>query len=304
MMSKIRFLVEKRESTPTESLHSAEAPNVGAIIAFDVLYFAGLISLAVILLTACFSARVRRQSTWYMVIGSWFLNSLASLILVGQQTGPFPRFATCLAQAVLIDSTPVLCAFYAGAFALEVYLSALLALKTNSTISRAYLILIHAVPWAAFIGVLSITTNYGLQNPTIIDKYPAGFFCWNAVPNDWRKYLIGGAVVIGILTSIILEALILLTLRHTWKHLGNLSTINRDKPYISPDSIARMIIFSIGIVVALALTFLQYLTLPTINEDTALGLVQATLPCFAALVFGSQKDILQVWLPRRLFSAA
>ncbi|KJA23259.1 hypothetical protein HYPSUDRAFT_40059 [Hypholoma sublateritium FD-334 SS-4] len=278
------------------TLTTSEA-GLGSLVAFDVLYVIGLISLGTILLTALFSKRVHRQSTWFMVIISWVLNSASNMLLIGHQKAPLINLnpGLCLTQAVLIDSTPVFCAFCAAVFAMEVYTTILFALRFSSSVPRGYIITMIGIPWLAFAGTIAITANNGLTHQNVIEKYPSGFFCWNAVPNDWRKYLIGGGVAIGILAAIIIEALIIITLRKKWSAIAETASIRRDKPYITVDSIVRMIVFSVGIVVALGLTFIQYLTLPTLNEDTALGLIQASLPCFAALVFGSQKDVLDAW---------
>lgn len=84
--------------------------GLGSLVAFDVLYVIGLISLGTILLTALFSNRVHRQSTWFMVIFSWVLNSASNMLLIGHQETPLVKLnpGLCLTQAVLIDSTPVL----------------------------------------------------------------------------------------------------------------------------------------------------------------------------------------------------
>lgn len=47
------------------------------------------------------------------------------------------------------------------------------------------------------------------------------------------------------------SALIVITLRKRWSAIAESASIRRDKPYITVDSIVRMIVFSVGIVVAL-----------------------------------------------------
>ncbi len=84
--------------------------GLGSLVAFDILYVIGLISLGTIFLTALLSKRVHRQKTWFMVILSWVLNSASNLLLIGRQKTPLVNLNPdlCLTQAVLIDSTPVL----------------------------------------------------------------------------------------------------------------------------------------------------------------------------------------------------
>ena len=100
-----KFMFISIRSTPPTS----EA-GLGFLVAFDILYVIGLISLATIFLTALLSKRVHRQKTWFMVIISWVLNSVSNILLIGRQKTPLINLNPdlCLTQAVLIDSTPVL----------------------------------------------------------------------------------------------------------------------------------------------------------------------------------------------------
>lgn len=83
--------------------------NVHLIVAFDALYGLGLIALVIVLVTAWLNHRIRRFSTWYMFLASWFIDSTAKLLLIGQQTTRHvPSYGFCLFQAALLNATPVL----------------------------------------------------------------------------------------------------------------------------------------------------------------------------------------------------
>lgn len=89
---------------------SSSRPSRPLIIAFDVLYIVGPLSLLAILLTAwrAEDIRQRRLPTWFMAVGSWVFISVANILLIGRQTGPSPPPNICLAQAMLIYAAPVL----------------------------------------------------------------------------------------------------------------------------------------------------------------------------------------------------
>ena len=82
--------------------------SVYRIALFDVFYIVGGLLVLANLLTAWFSPHINRASTWTMFHFSWFLTSVANLLLLGQQTGPEPNKALCLMQSMFIYAAPVL----------------------------------------------------------------------------------------------------------------------------------------------------------------------------------------------------
>ncbi|PPQ79046.1 hypothetical protein CVT25_002355 [Psilocybe cyanescens] len=139
------------------------------IAAFDSLYLVSLLSLLAIFSTACASPRIRRFSTWYTFLLAWIFEAVSKLLLVGQQTSPIPpQFGICVAQASLINAIPVLCAFYAVTYILQTYLTVMAILKSETTVSKSRVRLLHALPCAAFIAlfILSLTAIIA----TIVDS--------------------------------------------------------------------------------------------------------------------------------------
>jgi hypothetical protein len=86
-----------------------DGSQLSFIVAFDALCFLAVITLSIVFLTAWFSTRIRRVSTWYLYIFSWDTFSVARLLIVGHQTGSMPGRGICLFQSVMLHATAVLC---------------------------------------------------------------------------------------------------------------------------------------------------------------------------------------------------
>jgi len=268
------------------------APDVPFIIAFDIIYLIGLVSIAAILFTALLSPQIKRASTWLMVIASWFITSLANLILVGQQTSRPPMTGVCLTQAMFIYALPVFCSFYATAFMWQVYLSISLALGSNSTISRKQMILLHSVPCVLFFCVLVEVLITGLLRPDTIQRHSLGMFCHLTASAPAK--ISAGLTIIALVVFLSLEVSIAVILWRLWRSSGKLSPL-RTQEHISIDVAARVVIFGFCQMIAIGVSALQYIPKITI-DDTKTTLIQAALPVTASLIFGTQRDILRVWM--------
>ncbi|KDR76233.1 hypothetical protein GALMADRAFT_156339 [Galerina marginata CBS 339.88] len=281
-----------REAGTPSVDNNVPPPNVPFIVAFDIIYAIGLVSLGAILLTAWRSSQIKRASTWIMVIVSWFITSLANLILVGQQTGRPPMTGVCLTQAMLIYALPIFCSFYATAFMWQVYLSISLALRSGSTVSRTQMALLHAVPCASFLGILIEVLVFGVLRPDTIQRHPLGMYCHLTISTPSK--ITAGLTILALIVFFSLEVSIAITLWRLWKSSGKLSPL-RTQDHISIDVAARVVIFGFCPMVAIGVSALQYIPKFTIN-DTKTSLIQAALPVVASLIFGTQRDILRVWM--------
>ncbi|KAF8150018.1 hypothetical protein B0H34DRAFT_172649 [Crassisporium funariophilum] len=95
---------------------SVEIPNIHFIVLFNSLQLFGLVSLSAVLVTAWLSSQIRRASTWFSFVLSWIVSCTSYLLVFGNQTGPEPSAALCLAQATLTYGAPVLTALAGVAF--------------------------------------------------------------------------------------------------------------------------------------------------------------------------------------------
>jgi len=268
------------------------ATNLRFLIAFDIIYVVGLVFLVTIFLTVWCSSSIKRASTWLMVIVSWFITSLANLMLVGQQTGRPPMTSVCLAQAMLIYAVPIFTSFYATAFMCQVYLSISLALNSNSTISRRQMILLHALPCGAFVGILIEVLIFGVLRPDTIQRHPLGMFCHLTLSTPPK--ITAGLTILAMIVFLSLEASIGVILYRLWKGSGKLIPL-RSHDHISLDVAARVVIFGFCPMIAIGVSGLQYVPKLQI-DDTKTALIQGILPMTASLIFGTQRDIILTWM--------
>lgn len=91
--------------------------NVHLIITFDDLHATGVALLLAILLVAYLSPKIRRKTTWYMVVVVWIVISLSNLMLpMGEQTGPEPGATVCFVQAMFVYALPPFNYLYVHSF--------------------------------------------------------------------------------------------------------------------------------------------------------------------------------------------
>ncbi|KAF8183941.1 hypothetical protein BJ912DRAFT_975646 [Pholiota molesta] len=274
-------------------------PNITFIATFDVLYILGPVSLLAILLTAWCSPNVRRPSTWFMAVGSWVVISVANILLLGHQMGPMPPHSLCLAQATLIYASPVFCAFSAAAFLLETYFAAIHFKLPYLCGIRTHIMLFYLIPCMGSLFIIIEALTLGVLNTSMVERDASGLYC-NLSSTIPRK-VTGGSIMCGLLIVLIVEVLIVLAYRRTsrestqWLDPGYI----KSRPNISGDHIARILAFTTCALVAFSASLLQYLPRAVPIDNGKISLVQAALPCCASLIFGTQRDILCVWIPAR-----
>ncbi|KAF8183944.1 hypothetical protein BJ912DRAFT_975658 [Pholiota molesta] len=275
---------------------NSPTPVIHFIVAFDILHVLGLVFLGAILLTVGRSFHIKRASTWFMFILSWFLTSLSNLMILGQQTGSAPREGVCLIQAMLIYGMPVFSSLYAVAFLLQLYLFVRNTVNENSiAVTRRQIVMIHALPFTAFTVTLIEVLTLGLLHPEAIQRHPSGMFCH--LSNQIPSQITAAFTILAMITFLSLGILIFLKLRLKWTAVYAISSTAKTYPQISPDVATRVLIFSFCPIIALALSSIQYLPQHSADATKAkLNIVLAVLPLVAGLIFGSQRDILRVWM--------
>ncbi|KAF8968130.1 hypothetical protein BDZ97DRAFT_1916349 [Flammula alnicola] len=281
----------------------ATHPNVHFIIIFDILHIIGPVPLLAILLTAWRSSEVTRTSTQVMSLSSWIIFSVANLVILGQQTGPPPATSICLVQAMLIYSSPVLVLHLTDVsivvhfLRLDAYLSASLSIMPNSRISRTHMILFYVIPCGVPLAIIIEVLVLGLLNPSTIRRDPSGMYCDVAISIPSK--ITGGAVMCGLLILLVLEVLAYLRARRECTALLKSEYSTNTRQNFPGDVIARMVVFTFCALIAFSLSFVQYLPQHIAIDNGKVTLVQATLPFCAGLIFGTQMDILRVWIPRK-----
>ncbi|KDR77011.1 hypothetical protein GALMADRAFT_225163 [Galerina marginata CBS 339.88] len=279
--------------------HIVQSPITHITIAFDVLHATGLVSVTVVLLTAWHSSQIRRTSTWFMFLCSWLLDGVTKLLLLGEQAGPPPPFGICVIQAALINASPVLCGLYAVALVAQTYASVAGAINSNPAKYKKYmtLTLLHILPLAFFCGAFILALILGLEDRTSPQRSSLGVYCHLSKPLS--KEVTGAFIIFLAIIMSVLEVLIIIHVRRAWTDIRTLiASRSSDQEHFSLDSLVRVVLISLAPPLALVISCFQFRAQH--NEETAaLILVQSAFPLAMALLFGSQKDILQVWGVKR-----
>ncbi|KIK58603.1 hypothetical protein GYMLUDRAFT_246005 [Collybiopsis luxurians FD-317 M1] len=237
---------------------------------------------------------INRSRTWFSFCISWIISCISYCLLffAGQQfnTTQRPTYGLCLTQAALIYSSPPL----TGATTLALFLDLWLMHRTASTDQRSGLgriigISLLALPYILWMFITVTLLIVGLVKPDIVErKLPSDPFCIltpNIVPLVICSLTLG--LVLAVLAMLILLSI---TLYRTRKERVRYARNTNQKQLLA--LAIRMIIFSVGAIIAVAITAVfVFNRAPGIRSDLAL----AVLPPVTALVFGSQKDFLQFW---------
>ncbi|PPQ84888.1 hypothetical protein CVT24_013069, partial [Panaeolus cyanescens] len=213
-------------------------PDVGLIVAFDILYILGFVLVTAILLTAWLSSQVQRSSLWFLFLGSWSVASFANLLLLGNQTNRNPNKALCLIQASLIYASPVLNATTCLSFMTHVYLSVRITIESASRLPTVSTRMLHVLPWVSFLAVIVEVIAVGLMDPKQLVPDASGMYChiMNPLPNRISATLTIACMVV----VIILDVLVTRILRTVWQE---------SRTHTRPHSVLVQEHFSLDIVI-------------------------------------------------------
>ncbi|KAF8884762.1 hypothetical protein CPB84DRAFT_1789000, partial [Gymnopilus junonius] len=215
-----------------------------------------------ILVTAALSRNVNRLSTWYSFCMSWIIStfSYSLLSLTGQQLTE-PNFGLRFTQALLIYSVP----------------------PTTSATTLA--LLLHLVI-GPYLLLLTIFIGVALKS-LIFAQGRSGTYCNLRNPHD--EWLRISMIVVAVISVGIIWFKLVAWLYH------NFRSLRRDSAAFG--HILRGVLFTF----TGSVTFVTALVL-AISDDHNLtfDLIIAFFPVLALFIFGSQKDLLQVWTSWRL----
>ncbi|KAF8811668.1 hypothetical protein BYT27DRAFT_7183704 [Phlegmacium glaucopus] len=268
--------------------HSCEAqesvikPNIRFIIAYDVLYIFGLIFLLAILFTAWFSSSIRRSTGWYSFNFAWVLSSIGCLLILGHQTGPLTGHIHCLFQAMLISASPALNSLTFVTFMLEIWLT----ISSLSTIFRTPMMVFYFVPYGVFVGILIEVLILGILNPKAVLRKPDGYFCYMSIRVPVR--ITSAIVICSVIASLVLGVRIILKCRKHWTACKTL-LIRNNTPF---GLILRLGLVGLCSILSIGLAIVDEMS----NWVSFFSLSLAVLPPAAGIIFGSQGDILRVWM--------
>ncbi|KAF8157154.1 hypothetical protein B0H34DRAFT_489351 [Crassisporium funariophilum] len=262
--------------------------DIALVDTFVTLQIAGAVGFALIVLSASISSNAKRHPVWFSFCISWIVFGLSYSLLVfsGQQyDSPAGGSKVCITQAALVYATPILEAGTSTGLVLHLLLNIISALsrspkKKTYPITMATLVCLPWVIWtAAFIGVLV----FGLSHDHQVVMSPHGTYC---IIEDFIMPKVTAVSVTVVCTAI-------LVVEFT---IGLLLYRNRAIVDIFSQSVTmaiRILIFTlIGIG---ALTCGLAFTV-TRSRGIQFDVIISALPPSAAIIFGTQKDLLGGWM--------
>ncbi|KAJ7506980.1 hypothetical protein B0H11DRAFT_2218818 [Mycena galericulata] len=280
------------------SLFRPRADNDGpslqaAIMAFNILSAIGFVLLTAVFFTALLSSSVKRVSTWYTYILAWMVFCITPFLILGHQThlDPPPSFAACVVDSALMYSSRPFAAFATLALILHLYLNISTRLKQGE-VRPEYVYGLMVLPPALYLILLIYTLLFGIHNEDQVELEQGGFYCRLASPTP---AIVGAAfVVFGTLVALLIEVLTVILLCRNWRAFRALQ--RRDEHAVSLSIIIRISGFAVLPLIGLVLGFATYVPNLVDRIFPAYTILLALMPVAAALIFGSQMDIIKVWM--------
>ncbi|KAJ7429674.1 hypothetical protein B0H11DRAFT_1056457 [Mycena galericulata] len=258
---------------------------------YNFLQIFGFVSLAIVVLTAWLSHTVHRTAAWYSFMGSWMYFCLCYFLIAGQQVGAEPSFGVCMTQAALIYSAPPLTSCVSLAFLLQLYTTVATVLK-NGQMSRTWTMVLHLFPFAVPFIIFWEALIIGLFHPHDVVRDSSGMFC-SFTKITFQVKLTAAIVLLAMIAMLVFEALTLVLLLRNWTAFQRLRIHPNNA--VSLPLIIRVSVFSFLPMVAMVMSSLSLLPNSPV-ADAKSNLVVAFLPSAAAVIFGTQRDILKAWM--------
>ncbi|KAI0364465.1 hypothetical protein BV20DRAFT_1057184 [Pilatotrama ljubarskyi] len=254
--------------------------------------FTGAVGLLAVLLTALFARKVYRHFTWLNFCITWLIYCISYTLLAfsGQQTRPEPpAYPLCLTQASLIYAAPVLVAMSTFSLVLQLWFTLSSALQPPPKGTRrdymrnGFLLLAPYIMWLGFIVAILVI---GTQHPDKVERAGGLVYCTIKTGTPGNVTAVFVAVILVVMVG--LDVYIGTVLYKNWRALRG-----SDRPGKIPFSlIVRVAIFSLVCVVGIGCAFVFLSNVSFFAGNTIIAL----MPVIAFLVFGTQRDILSVWL--------
>ncbi|KAJ7879164.1 hypothetical protein B0H13DRAFT_2667954 [Mycena leptocephala] len=263
------------------------------VMVFNILSAMGFLALAAVFLTVILSPSVKRVSTWYSYIVAWMVFCITPFLVIGHQThfDHPPSFAPCVVDSALMYASRPFAAFATLSLILQLYLNVSTRLNRGEVRPESVYALL-VIPPMLYLIMFLWTFIRGIVIPDQVELEPGGFYCHLSGP---LPAIVGGALV-GLATTaaLFVEVLIVTLLCRNWRAFRALQRCGDHG--VSLSIIIRVSVFAILPIIGLALSFTAYV--PNLVEKIfpSYNLLLASLPLAAAVIFGSQADILTVWM--------
>ncbi|KAG5722734.1 hypothetical protein E4T56_gene7379 [Termitomyces sp. T112] len=280
-----------KDPVSNESESSFELMKV--FVAFQLF---GLFGILITLVTVVFSRSTPRHAAWFSFIISWIISTVAYTLLFWSGhlfSGSEPPFALCLIQGVMIYASPPLTAFttlaLVGQMWYLVHFFEVLFIQTKGKgnqgrPSQKMLIILLVLPYLLFIVIFVGNTILGLQHPSMVKRVSAsGMYCTftNRIPGRISTAL----CALLLIPVTVLEALICRALRRQCPSFNQAQSVR--------SMVLRVALFTLVGLISLVFSLIFIFD---VHHGGALDVVLSLLPVFAALIFGTQSDVLRAWM--------
>ncbi|KAJ6576530.1 hypothetical protein DFH09DRAFT_1149593 [Mycena vulgaris] len=275
----------------------AETGAPPPFVVFDVLQLLALALLFAMLLPAMFSQAVHRMKTWFNLIVACVVYCISFLLLLGHQSGPEPPFQLCIFQAGLIYAAPATVAAAGLAFVVELYFRLSSTLSVTTVNERRITILLFVSPLAHLI-VFWVAIFTGLSQPVgdegvpIVLRDSSGQYCHinSSIPTT----VTGVTVILFIALMIITEVytVVYLIRRRSGFRGIRLPTGTFPLPLFIRTA-SYTLAGGLGIILV---DILMNSSAATSGSKYVVTDLMAIIPLSVALVFGSQMDIIGVYM--------
>jgi len=263
------------------------------VMAFNILSALGFILLAVVFFTALLSPNVKRVSTWYSYMLAWMAFCITPFLVIGHQThfDPPPSFAPCVIDSALMYASRPFAAFGTLSLILQLYSNVSTRLKRGEARPESVFVLL-VIPPILYLIMFLWTFILGIADPERVELEPGGFYCHIDKPSP----SIVGACLVLLATSaaLVIEVMIVILLSRNWRAFRVLQ--RRDEHAVSLSIIIRISVFAILPLIGLGLSFTAYVPNLVDKIFPPYNLLLASLPTAAALIFGTQSDIIHAWM--------
>ncbi|KAJ6619800.1 hypothetical protein B0H10DRAFT_1148285 [Mycena sp. CBHHK59/15] len=282
---------------PTSSSSFSVRGTPAPFVVFDVLQLLALVLLAAMLLPAVLSQSVHRMKTWFNLIVACVVYCASFLLLLGHQSGPEPPFSLCVFQAGLIYAAPATVAAAGLAFVVELYLRLSSVLSQVQVNERHVTILLFMSPLAHLI-VFWVAIFTGLAHPpgpgspSIVARSSSGLYC--NINSSTPTTVTGVSVILFLAMMIITEVY---TVVYLWrKRIGFRGVTIACRIFPLPLFIRTATYTFLGGLGIILVDILMNSSASGSKDKFAVMDLLAIIPLSVALVFGSQMDIIGVYM--------
>ncbi|KAH8833284.1 hypothetical protein DL96DRAFT_1705287 [Flagelloscypha sp. PMI_526] len=255
---------------------SPATPNPTHIAGYNILQISGFLATSCVALTAYFSRRIHRSPN------------------CGHQLDvkkvPVPPRALCTIQAAFIYASPSSASM--ANLGILAQISSLLfeALYEKPGLSKKISHLLLYAPLTCYIIIFFISLSVGIDNLSNVNRSSTGAYC-----NIDHPIPSGISSVASLVAAVLILLLELFAFALLWKHRA---WVKRMKTSSNPMPISlfiRVVCFSVGPIIGSILSSYS-INSNEVYQNPAIVLVTAAPPLLAALIFGTQRDILSVWM--------